>query len=117
MSKDPGLPDSEQPLPAGVYLYSILAISSALFTVTGTYRAVIGFLTSLSLPEIVISAIAGILQLVWSDLAYCIAKPLGIVALFVMIPYLGAACSACSAFLLLLRNPMAQKFEIGRAHV
>ena len=91
-------------LPAWHYAYALICICSALLTATGGYRDVFAFLLSASLPEHVVSALAGVFQLVWNDLAYLIAKPLKSSGLYRFLPFLGAGLNILAASLLFLRS-------------
>jgi hypothetical protein len=81
-----------------------MCICSALLTATGGYRAVVAFLLGASIPGNVVSALAGVFQLVWNDLSYLIAKPLRSAVLYDVLPFLGAGLNILAGSLLFLRS-------------
>ena len=91
-------------LPVLHYAYALICICSALLTTTSGYRDVIGFLLSASFPEHAVSALSGVFQLVWNDLAYLIAKPLKSVWLYGLLQFLGAGLNVLAASMMFLRR-------------
>lgn len=102
-----------KPLPVGYYVYSFIYISSAFFVSTGSYRLINDFLASVHLPELFISALAGVLSLAWNDFAYLIGKPLRTVEIFLFLPMFSAALNLVSAALLLFRTNIGVRFALG----
>ena len=82
--------------PPGWYLYAILIASSSLLIPFGLHRTFYALLRDLSVPALGISALTGITNLSWYELAYVIGGAFKTVILFTLLPFLGSATGLLS---------------------
>jgi hypothetical protein len=88
--------------PLGWYVYSILIAISSLCTLFGFHRTWYLFLQTLSLPDLLIGGLTGILNLSWYEIGYEVGGGLKNVHIFIAIPLLGGVTGLLSAVLLCL---------------
>jgi Ca2+/Na+ antiporter len=85
--------------PGGRDVYALLVASSSLLLLFGFHRAFFATLQDLSLPSLVISALTGIANLSWYELAYVLGGALKNVTVFTLLPFLGSATGLVSVLL------------------
>lgn len=82
-------------------MYTGLVAVSSVMIFLGLHREFYAVLRKLSTPELVISALTGITNLGWYEIAYLVGSGLKKVALFTLIPFAGSLTGLISASLLL----------------
>jgi hypothetical protein len=85
--------------PRGWYLYAILMVSSSVLLLFGLHRTFFALLRGLSVPDLGISALTGIANLSWYELAYVLGGAFKTVSLFTVLPFLGGGTGLLSVAL------------------
>ena len=89
--------------PRGWYGYAILISVSSLLTLCGFHRCFYSLLAYLSLPDMVVSCLTGMMNLSWYELAFVVGGGMKNGRAFAFIPFLGAGLGLLSSALLLTR--------------
>ena len=87
--------------PSGWYVYALVVGISSLMILFGQHRGLYTLLQILSLPQLFISAMTGLTNLGWYEIAYLVGGGVKNVNVYNVIPYVGGATGLISALLLI----------------
>ena len=97
----------------GSFICAALLIVSSALTASGMHRVLYDAGHRLALPAMIVSVLAGLLNLSWYEVAYAVGGGLKMVSLYLAIPLIGAATGMAGGLLLLLGVRFARYVTLG----